>query len=164
MAAGGDQLEQRCTGDTPRFDTFARVSMGGRRRIRSDHGFTLLELLVVMIIIAILSAIALPVFFRQRDKGLVAQSQSALANAKLTAEAYYVGDGDGSYAGLEVPGVLESEGLRLADTVVLAVGADPDEYCIVAVNLALPVGHDWKTSSIHSQGPAPTDDDDCSGA
>ena len=132
--------------------------------MEGDRGFTLLELLVVMIIVAILAAIAIPVFFRQRDKGLVAQSQSALANAKLTAEAYYVGDGDGSYAGLELPGVLEAEGLRIADTVVLVVGAEPDEYCLVAVNLALPVGHDWKTASVHSEGPAPTEDDDCDGA
>ena len=118
-----------------------------------------------MIIIAILAAIAIPVFFRQRDKGFVAQSQSALANAKLMAEAYYVGDGDGSFAGLNddpgSPGTdegvaqLEEEGLRMAESVILVIAASAADYCIQAVNIGLPDGHEWKTGHVNRDGGTP---------
>ncbi|HJR45750.1 MAG TPA: type II secretion system protein, partial [Actinomycetota bacterium] len=149
--------------------TFAVVGKRWGRFRREQQGFTLLELLVVMIIIAILAAIAIPVFFRQRDKGLVAQSQSALANAKLTAEAYYVGEeGDGSYLDLHdldgTPELLEEEGLRHIDDLLLLVDASQDEYCIVAIHIALPEEHDWQTASVHSATGAPSDEDLCESA
>ena len=158
---GGSKI--RSAGATPVALVGYICSMRARGEgLRSDQaGFTLLELLVVMIIISILAAIAIPVFFRQRDKGFVAQSQSALANAKLTAEAYYTGDGDGSYAGLQLPGTLEGEGLRKADNVLLVVGATMDEYCITAIHVALPEEHSWKTASVHSESGAPSDADGC---
>ena len=142
------------------------------RRIggREARGFTLLELLVTMIIISILAAIAIPVFFRQRDKGFVAQSQSALANAKLMAESYYVGDGDGSYADLTAPlvrandgidSVLEIEGLKFADQVFLTVGASDADYCIIAVHSGLPSTNLWQVSSVDSSTGSPSEADSC---
>ena len=54
------------------------------RRIQSERGFTLIELMVVILIIAILSAIALPAFLGQRAK---AQDGSAKSNARTVVSA-----------------------------------------------------------------------------
>jgi type IV pilus assembly protein PilA len=54
-----------------------------------DDGFSLIELLVAMLIIAALAAIALPAFLGQRTKGQDAAAKSALATTGLAALTYY---------------------------------------------------------------------------
>lgn len=54
--------------------------LAGRADQRRDSGFTLVELLVVVIVVGVLSAVAVPVFLRQRDKAAVAATKSAMHN------------------------------------------------------------------------------------
>jgi prepilin-type N-terminal cleavage/methylation domain-containing protein len=52
--------------------------MGFARRIKSEDGFTLIEIGVVIMLIGILAGIALPAFLGQRSKGQDADAKSSV--------------------------------------------------------------------------------------
>jgi type IV pilus assembly protein PilA len=60
-----------------------------RRTERDDEGFTLIELMVVVLIIAILLAIAIPTFLGARDRANDRAAQSSLRNALTAAKTIY---------------------------------------------------------------------------
>ena len=65
--------------------TTDRTPIASRPR---DNGFTLVELLVVVIVIGLLAAIAIPVFLNQRKKGIDASIKSDLRSAAHAVEAW----------------------------------------------------------------------------
>ena len=68
-----------------------------RERMASEEGFTLVELLVVMLILGLLAAIAIPSFFNQRDKARDADAKELVRTAQTAMETYATDNG-GSYA------------------------------------------------------------------
>jgi type IV pilus assembly protein PilA len=63
-----------------------------RKSMQDDKGFTLIELMVVVLIIAILIAIAIPTFLGLRRRAQDRAAQSNLRNALTAAKAYFTDD------------------------------------------------------------------------
>lgn len=58
-------------------------------RISNEKGFTLIELMIVIAIIGILAAIAIPQFSKYRQRSFNASALSDLRNVRTDVEGYY---------------------------------------------------------------------------
>jgi type IV pilus assembly protein PilA len=70
-------------------------------RAADQSGFSLIELLVVILVIGILAAIAIPSFLNQKSKAEDSQAKVVARNAETAIETYATNN-DGSYSGADV--------------------------------------------------------------
>jgi type IV pilus assembly protein PilA len=142
-----------------------------RRQKGQEEGFTLIELMVVVLIIAILIAIAIPTFLGARERAQNRSAQSNVRNA-LTAEKTYYTDAQAYSAtsatltGIEptltyvtgVPAkgsreVYVAVGGSNNDTVVLGAHSASDK-CYWLQDVAGAPGTKWNSSTSCASAPA----------
>lgn len=105
-----------------------------------EEGFTLVELLIVVAIIAILAAIAIPQFSQYRKRGYVATLNADVKNAYTAAQAYFI-DNPASNAvtcaNMKTSGYTPSAGVVCADANVTMTPSAG------SITLTAPAGNTW---------------------
>jgi type IV pilus assembly protein PilA len=87
---------------------------------RGERGFTMVELLIVILIIGILAAVALPSFLNQRGKAADAQAKTQIVTARNAMEVYYFDKR--TYVGANMNPAPDPDSLR---TIEPALSSDP---------------------------------------
>lgn len=116
--------------------------------LRNDRGFTLVEILVVILIVAVLAAIAIPMFLGSRDKGYAAQVQSTLKGASTAAGSVAIESGYEILNDNEA--LLAANGFNPTDGIQLGITSTDSSFCIAATHVRASSRTDWQVGSYSS--------------
>jgi prepilin-type N-terminal cleavage/methylation domain-containing protein len=101
-----------------------------RQQLKSAQGFTLIELVTVMLILAALTAVAVPSYLHFSDRANRNAAAADLRTAVSSAEAWH--SDHGTYSGMTIA-VLKASYDRTLDPSVVSLGTlSNTTYCVMA--------------------------------
>jgi type IV pilus assembly protein PilA len=135
-----------------------------RRLTKSEEGFTLIELMVVVLIIAILIAIAIPTFLGAQDRARDRGAQSDLRNS-ITAAKTLATDNAGAFLNNDVPPtVIMADDMAAAEPALaaaytdVAAGVTADDIYVLTAALGADITLMTRSASDTYFGITATDD------
>jgi type IV pilus assembly protein PilA len=101
------------------------------KMMRKNEGFTLIELMIVIAIIGILAAIAIPQFSAYRTRSYNSAAEADLRNAATAQEAYFVDNGH--YVSNPDPNLIGSTyGFYTSQNVTVSGAGGPSQYTMTS--------------------------------
>jgi prepilin-type N-terminal cleavage/methylation domain-containing protein len=98
-----------------------------RRRLASQAGFTLIELMIVVVIMGILTMLAIPSYLSLKNRGLDSANRSNVRSIIAPIASYYADHQ--SYVGMTLPGLIAYDQALDVSKYTLA-GISATTYCI----------------------------------
>jgi type IV pilus assembly protein PilA len=119
------------------------------RRLGRDEGFTLIELMVVVMIIAVLIAIAIPSFLGFRKSAQDRSAQSELRSVLLAEKAFWLENGGYTADGADITAFEPNAQVNADSTlgVTLTINADTDYVCMARTSESGTVFSIWESAS-----------------